>query len=281
MRMRTSRLLFLVLFLLLGYSSHLFAYNYATFPVGFFTTAHVLTVDPKYHEIVLVRADGDPVRRETVLTLAERYAAPAAINGGFWKENGTPSGILKIRDTWYGTPVKPRGAVGWADYGETVIMDRVVTTCSLEECQDTNWIAVVPVTEPPDTSVEQWQKMDYIVGGAPLLIQNGEIIQDFTPEGTLKSFIVNRHPRTAVGVDQNGVWSFVVIDGRFWGLLGGMTMRELADFMARLGCVKAVNLDGGGSSTMVLDWVVVNEPGGEIDGYGKDVRAVSDAILIY
>lgn len=266
---------------LLAQFSSLFSYDYSTIQIGFFTTAHILKVDPKYHEIVLVRADGDEIRRETVLALAERYGAGAAINGGFWKIDGTPSGILKIRDQWHGTPEKVRGAIGWADYGETVLMDRVITSCDLEECINPDWIEVIPMTNPPSTTSNEWKKMDYILGGVPLLVQKGNVNRDFFVEGVVKSFIYLRHPRTAVGIDQNGNWMFVVIDGSFWGLLGGMTMRELAEFMERLGCVKALNLDGGGSSTMVIEGAVVNQPCGEIDEKGQNVRAVSDAILIY
>ena len=60
-----------------------------------------------------------------------------------------------------------------------------------------------------------------------------------------------------------------------------MTIKELAEFMLELGCIEALNLDGGGSSTMVLDEIVINEPCGKIQENGKQVEAVSDAILIF
>jgi hypothetical protein len=62
----------------------------------------------------------------------------------------------------------------------------------------------------------------------------------------------DRHPRTAVGIDARGRWLFcVVVDGRQPGYSAGMTMRELADFMAGLPCRRAINLDGGGSSILL------------------------------
>lgn len=75
-----------------------------------------------------------------------------------------------------------------------------------------------------------------------------------------------RHPRTAVGVDRTGRRLFwVVVDGRQPGYSEGMTLRELAAWMRGLGCWEAINLDGGGSSAMLVrdprgGWAVLNRP---------------------
>ena len=62
----------------------------------------------------------------------------------------------------------------------------------------------------------------------------------------------DRHPRTALGVDAAGRWlCLVVVDGRQPGYSVGMTMHELATLMAQLGCTRAINLDGGGSSILL------------------------------
>jgi exopolysaccharide biosynthesis protein len=76
-----------------------------------------------------------------------------------------------------------------------------------------------------------------------------------------------RHPRTTVGVDSTGRWLYiVVVDGRQDGYSVGMTPRELSDLMLRLGAHRAANLDGGGSSIMMVakDGAVqiVNRPSG-------------------
>lgn len=77
-----------------------------------------------------------------------------------------------------------------------------------------------------------------------------------------------RHPRTAAGVDRSGRWLYlVVVDGRQPGYSVGMTPRELADLMIRLGVERAVNLDGGGSSVLLIagasgELQVVNRPSG-------------------
>lgn len=268
-------------FLLLITPSWVYCFKYEHFSEGYFSSIHVITVNPQEEAILPVRAQGKKVKRETVAALAKQYGARAAINGGFWTQNGTPAGILKINGQWYATPNKPRGAIGWSDHGKKVIIDRVMTNYSLRDSPSPSAIAVIPVSQPPYTTAEQWAKIDNIVGGSPVLIKNGVRINDFESEKVLDSFIKKRHPRTAVGVKKNGDWVFVVVDGRFFFLFGGMTIQKLADFMLNLGCVEALNLDGGGSSTMFIDGAVINSPSGTTKENGKKVTAVSDAILVF
>jgi hypothetical protein len=83
-----------------------------------------------------------------------------------------------------------------------------------------------------------------------------------------------RHPRTAVAVTARGTLLFVTLDGR-QARSKGMRLDELARELVALGATEAVNLDGGGSTTMVVNGVVRNSPA---DGYE---RAVSDALLIF
>lgn len=143
-------------------------------------------------------------------------------------------------------------------------------------------IRVIPQSNPPYTAPEEWEKVSYIVGGAPILVRAGEVIEDFSSEQILNSFIEGPHARTAVGVLENGNWIFVVVDGKK-GIFSnqGITIPALANLMKEIGCVEALNLDGGGSSTMVVNTEVVNMPSGEEqDAAGKWVRKVSDAILV-
>ena len=260
--------------------SHLYGYSYECFSRGNFTSVHVLTVDPKEHIIVPVKALGDEVARETVETLAIRHGAIAAINGGFWKSDGTPAGILKINSRWYGTPSKPRGAIGWSLDGQKVLIDRVLTNYSLHDCPDGETIEVIPVSNPSWTSSEDWKALEHIVGGVPILVHGQELVQDYSSEEALDSFLMNKHYRTAIGIKENGEWVLVVVDGRLLGFLGGMPMRELAELMLELGCVDALNLNGGGSSTMFVEGSVMNDSYGRTWENGKLVQAVSDAILI-
>ncbi|SCX44621.1 Tat (twin-arginine translocation) pathway signal sequence [Klenkia marina] len=82
-------------------------------------------------------------------------------------------------------------------------------------------------------------------------------------------------PRTAVGVIDSNHLVFVVVDGRAEGYSEGVTLPELAEIFVGLGAVTAYNIDGGGSSTMVFDGALVNDPLGK----GTE-RGTSDVLYI-
>ena len=56
----------------------------------------------------------------------------------------------------------------------------------------------LPQNEPENS--EAWEEMEYVVGGTPVLISNGEVITDFTQERTIETFLTKQHPRTAIGI---------------------------------------------------------------------------------
>jgi hypothetical protein len=94
------------------------------------------------------------------------------------------------------------------------------------------------------------------VGGRPTLLWNGEVTND----AKCTSTFCGANPRTAVGLTQDGTYLFlVVVDGRRAGA-AGMGLQALAQYMRSLGAYRAINLDGGGSSTMVVQGRVVNRP---------------------
>ena len=68
-----------------------------------------------------------------------------------------------------------------------------------------------------------------------------------------------RAPRTAVGIKKDGSLMLVVVDGRS-NNSAGLTLAELATYMLRLGAREAVNFDGGGSSVLAINGLVVNKP---------------------
>lgn len=149
---------------------------------------------------------------------------------------------------------------------------------TLQEGMDCTFsIQIFPWLDP--FSSEKWENLEYLVGGAPLLLYEGNIIQDFSKEQTLTTFLHNKYARTAVGILPNGNWVFVVVDKR--GFFDGMTIPELCLFMQKLGCIYALNLDGGGSSTMVYKGIVKNTPQREWEEGIYEDRKVSDAILVF
>ena len=145
----------------------------------------------------------------------------------------------------------------------------VMHECIAFEAQD-------PKTQLEESDLEE---VDYIVNGIPIMITEGEKVKSFAPEGVQnivpRSIVTGRHPRTAVGLLENGHWLFVVVDGRQQAHSMGMTIDELANFMLKEGCVEAINLDGGASASMYLQGQTKNRP-----GRGRGERPVSDAILV-
>jgi hypothetical protein len=114
-----------------------------------------------------------------------------------------------------------------------------------------------------------------IVAGVPQLIKNGKIDITWEQEKAAKAFVENRHPRTAVAKLKDGKFLMLTVDGRQPGVSVGMNLQELAEYLLSLGAVEAMNLDGGGSTTMYLDGKVVNTPS---DKEGE--RKIGDAILV-
>jgi len=100
-------------------------------------------------------------------------------------------------------------------------------------------------------SLEPIQPVDAI-GGFPLLVRDSAVAAVLDSASTRALGSV-RHPRTAVGVGSGGRrLVYVVVDGRQPGYSVGMTLPELASLMLELGSRDAINLDGGGSSTMAI-----------------------------
>lgn len=89
------------------------------------------------------------------------------------------------------------------------------------------------------------------LGGGPSLVVGGR--------AQAWSGVRLRHPRTAIGWNRDYVY-LVVVDGRQLSLSLGMTLPELSDYMVKLGCDEAINLDGGGSTTCVAYGNVMNSP---------------------
>lgn len=108
------------------------------------------------------------------------------------------------------------------------------------------------------------------LGGNPLLVVGGRAQTDLQGSGAF----FERNPRTAVGVTDTGTLLLVVVDGRQGVYSAGMTLVELADLMLSLGARDAVNLDGGGSSAMMLNGLIANRPS---DG---TERRVSTALVV-
>jgi exopolysaccharide biosynthesis protein len=101
-----------------------------------------------------------------------------------------------------------------------------------------------------------------VVGGAGRILLNGKPVSDSVnvTEKTSVAFLETRHPRTFVAFDRDTTKLFLcTVDGR-QETSDGMNFAQMADFLLSQGVWNAVNLDGGGSTTMVINGKVVNSP---------------------
>jgi exopolysaccharide biosynthesis protein len=200
---------------------------------------------------------------ETTTALAARSGAVAAVNGSFFNMR------------------KPYGSVNYLRVDGTFVSPNVLRGIrkSSRSLQQTGAVAT-------------WQGDLYVLKGDALtrwesdieaedIVTTGPVLMiDGKPELVAKDgFNTNRHPRTAVGRRADGSVLLVVADGRH-KQAAGLSMTELQQVMEALGCRDAINLDGGGSTAMVVQGTVVNHPcdNRQFDAAGE--RSVANAIVV-
>lgn len=101
--------------------------------------------------------------------------------------------------------------------------------------------------------LKKW-KMKTAIGGGPVLLQNGEI--KITNNEELKfagNAINDKHPRTSMGYTKDNKLIILVVQGRFPGIAEGASLVHQAKILQELGCWEALNLDGGGSSCLLIN----------------------------
>jgi hypothetical protein len=215
--------------------------------------AHVLVLDRKVGEFQFVVTPPDEIedgalKARTTSQFLEEFDVQVAINGdGFfpWWSRGPSDYYPRV-----GEPVTPNGFT--ASFGENYadgLQDiRPEPTLYISRRNELTF------NKPPN-------KIYHALSGDRMLIQGGEIIPDLDASQI--------DPRTAVGINRNGRFTYlVVVDGRQPFYSAGATFAELADLLKELGAFYAMSLDGGGSSTMVIEEngkpVILNSP---IDSY--------------
>lgn len=122
-----------------------------------------------------------------------------------------------------------------------------------------------------------------IVSAGPILLRDGHLSIDAAKEGVVDpadlsfgyAWAEQRQPRTLAGTDARGRLLLVTVDGREPGISEGATLQEAAELMRDLGAKDALNLDGGGSTAMAVNGVVVNKPS---DATGE--RPVGDTVQV-
>lgn len=242
---------------------------------------------PEIETRVEVSADTDG--RETISEFANRLGVPVMINGGYFRMDLNPArhvGILKVNDSLIHSATTSvlrneqrfymhRSAIGF-DEGDQISIKWVSSTGDSVFSWER---AIQNLPGQPGTLIDTtyrtlWDYRD-ILGGGPLLVQNGEIFIPVNEEVFFGTSIPDIHPRTAAGLTAEGDLILLIVDGRQM-ISRGVDLMELATIMANLGCDNAINLDGGGSSALVVNGKLLNRPAGK-----TDERQVMSAIAVY
>lgn len=226
---------------------------------GLPATINILDVDLK-------KFDGDVdlawYPEELVITseIAEEHDALAAINGSYFD--------MKTGGAWVFLQADGKQVAG--------NKSKVIFSHNGAFAEDTSGALVI--LERPESDWEVSPAYKYVMSAGPLMILDGEIY----PMDSV-AFNLNRHPRTAVGLTKNKHLILVTVDGRQKEAVG-MNIPELTQLMKDLKCTDALNLDGGGSTTLYIKGKdhlgVVNYPTDNRKFDHEGQRPVSNAILI-
>ena len=210
-----------------------------------------------------VFAFGNEVKvKKTTSDFAKELGAVAAINGTFFDvANGGSVDFIKMNGTVIKQNVLGKNGKR-AKHQETAIVINNKGNLVLKKWDNTpNW-------------ENNLTEKDVMVSG-PLLLFNRKVeVLDTTP------FTNARHPRTAIGIKANGKTILLTVDGRQENS-AGMSLHELTKTMRWLGCVSAVNLDGGGSTTLwVQNTGVINYPSDNKKWDHEGERKVANVVIL-
>ena len=229
--------------------------------------------DPYVDLDVIVSEDLD--RRETLTQFSKNKKARVVVNGGYFLMDKNPTehvGLLYVNNRTVAPATRSilrnnkryytaRGALGFLDDGG-------IDIAWVTSRNDSLFNFAEPLENRPEKPVdsfdfsiaETWEVYDALHAG-PVLMHEGKIRVTSDEEVFFGSTIPNIHPRTAAGYRNSGELVLLVVDGRQIDSRG-VDLQELAILMRDLGCVEAINLDGGGSSAMVVDGKLLNRPAG-------------------
>lgn len=236
---------------------------------------------------VVVSTDSD--RRETASSFARRLGACVVVNGGYFRMDLDPArhvGLLMVDSVMTTPPTSSvrrdglryplaRAALGFTGTGSIDVAWTLSRENMLLE------LPRPPAHRPgqPDSLFDpaiasQWAVREAVAGG-PVLVSRGAINVTADQEVFFGTSIPSVHPRTAAGYSVGGDLILLVVDGHQDGSRG-VDLQELAILMRNLGCIEALNLDGGGSSTLVVNGQLVNRPAG-----GTVEREVKSALAVF
>jgi len=226
-------------------------------------TVHLIEVDADRCELGFRVVRAGPSEGRIEVSEMARRSAPgviAAINGDFFTPEDLPLGVEVSQGEIRGRASRP--VFAWKP-GELPWVGPV------EWGSDSLRLGSWAVSSDDPALGAQ------VVAGFPSLLERGRLVGDLEMEER-PEFAAERHPRTAIGFDaeRRRLW-FVVLDGRREGVSEGMSLPELAGLFRSLRASDAINLDGGGSSVMVIRGAAVSRPSGPVG----ERRVVNGLIL--
>ncbi|PWJ43820.1 phosphodiester glycosidase family protein [Sediminitomix flava] len=248
----------------------------------------------------LIDLGSDEVKVRTILGDKPKYPSQYAaelgdavymtINAGYFGRNSSVSLLVNdghiltdntlesVHETGVYHPT--RGAIGFMENG-SVEIGWIYSITPKEEVYiypqpAPNSISEKPLIPPTKEFPENGRiwKPKMAVGGGPILVKDGEVIENYAPEVFYTDITESKDtPRTAIGYTPDNKLICMVVDGR-QAHSRGLPLIEVARLMKSLGCTDVLNLDGGGSSAMVVNGRVLNKPS---DG---NERAVPSVLMI-
>jgi exopolysaccharide biosynthesis protein len=224
---------------------------------------------------------------EKTSQIAKREGAIAGINGSFFKMRGTDPDYhdsLKIVPKMEPSKLDKNRSVVYLRENNSVISENAPDKSSKRKRNQQGSIAVnngflsIYNDDSLDLNWEHQILAQDVISTGPVMV-----LADISQKIPNDAFCNDRHPRTAVGKKSNGAVLLFVVDGRS-NESAGMSIPELQRVMRWLGCIDAINLDGGGSSTLFVKGQpyngVVNYPSDnkKFDHLGE--REVANALLL-
>jgi hypothetical protein len=241
-----------------------------------FLRVYYIDVDGKNPNITIHPYYSSSIK--SIVPFAQSVGAIAAINGGFFGGSASysavvypdsvvqkniggvtrPAGAYTMTRSLFSMNIMRKYAVDWIYHFGNATKDIYRFSAPTPNTQTT------PAPAPVSSNGKSYDSILVGIGGAPTLVKNGQVHVTYDEEVMFGSGVGldNGDPRTAVGYTADDHVIMLVADGR--GTSVGVSLPELAQIMIDLGCVEAMNLDGGGSTQMGAKtsggYAIVNTP---------------------
>jgi len=205
-------------------------------------TDDLCTIDLALHQTTLIKTS----------SLVHNKKAIAGINGGFFDmKNGGALQYLELEQQI----ISRQAPSKFPELFNAALVGQASGQIEIQQYEN-------------DSLFIQSSKEEFVLVAGPILLKDSSAIE--LPD---EPFVTKKHPRTLIASDQEFDY-FITIDGRKSNA-SGMNLIELQAILLKLNLINAMNLDGGGSTTMILNGKIVNQPS---DKSGE--RKVANAIII-